>query len=544
MNYIDGFLSFEILSEKIKIQTIERRRRMDRKKSKIHLNLIEDANKRSGVFFRRRGGLMKKAFELSKLCGVHVGVIITDRKGHVHTFQTHERIHLSASELDESHRRSKTKQKLFEYSEKDYPFNRVYNMSREIKELEANLGNQNSNSQHKKLLLRKRSENSLSKLNNINEGDPNPHKHLKIDKKDNKRDPKRGSHCCRLGGTQTTIKSQKLEERSGGYDCGSGYKFDHFHSVNLREMIIKLQNGTHKLSQIFESESDSRGSRDYLSHLKLFHKFSNNYANGNIDTNFEGLWFWRLLVANYFSEEHSLINQSLRKIPLNAISELLNLYKLKTDQKGKNSKTFIQALHLHLEVVMLVIINKITIDNEFSFSKEIKKLDKPVKYFAFRKWMRKRGGYLKTICAINKKEGSDHSSYQSDSKEHPKRIIINVAADINKKQAQILNRVMSTESRQHFIHHVDFMTTLALNEVCFYGKFSRISQQFSEGFDNEEAQRLKSFEGEYFKFEVSDGPRPSPPSGRGRNQEDDFLIDLRSQCSKNSFSLAQFSFQG
>ena len=132
-------------------------------KKKIELELIDDPIKRSGAFFRRRGGLMKKAYELAKLCDVHVGLIITDRKGHVHTFKTHEKIRLSASELDESHKRSRTNRKHFEYSEKDYPFNRVYKMSREIKEF-GSLNQNQLTINHQKSLLSKRGEKLLGKF--------------------------------------------------------------------------------------------------------------------------------------------------------------------------------------------------------------------------------------------------------------------------------------------------------------------------------------------------------------------------------------------
>ena len=89
------------------------------------------------------------------------------------------------------------------------------------------------------------------------------------------------------------------------------------------------------------------------------------------------------------------------------------------------------------------------------------------------------------------------------------------------------------------------MISLALNEICFFGEFSNIDKELLGTLDSGSMEKLERFESEYFRVEVNDVATPSSLSGfGGRKKEDESLIDLRSRRSKNSASLAQFSFEG
>ena len=377
---------------------------MSKRKPKITLELIADSVKRSGVFFRRRGGIMKKAFELAKLCGVHVGVVITDLKGHVHTYKTNEKIRLSASGLLDTQKMAKKKIKFFEYSSSDYPFTRVYNMSREIRQLD--FGIKSSKFDPGEPLLKKRKiGDSFPILDKFPSIVPiEPQKHLKIEKIAQNHQKMVESTEKNFGGNSSKFRFKELNASQDGYNSSYGYKYDHFHSINLKKIIRKLEQKTHKMAKKF----GEKGQRiDYLNQLKHFHKFSNEYMDLSFDIHFEEHWFWRVIIASYFSENDSLLIRSLRKIPLNQICELMSLWRLQKPKNSKNfqnekiSKTFIETLILHLEVILLIITDRITIDKDFSISKEAQKSIKPVKYLAFKKWMRKRCGYLKTVYAIS-----------------------------------------------------------------------------------------------------------------------------------------------
>ena len=522
---------------------------MSSRKPKIVLELITDSLRRSGVFFRRRGGIMKKAFELAKLCGVHVGVVITDVKGHLHTYRTSEKIRIKAFEVVETCENSKKRSKLFEYSNEDYPFTRVYNMKREIKRLDTRTAS--SIEGPDRPLLTKRITNDSKNLegDELGIGRIQPKKHLKIEKIEQK--------CLRTdsfdlenrnstkSSSQKTQKSELQQEDEEEYNCGSGYKYDHFHTINLKDMIKKLQKGTHKMSNKFQQDSGRKST--YLDNLKLFHKASNHYLNGNFDINFEDFWFCRVIIANYFSEMDSLLIRTLRKIPLTQMNEFVSLSKLENQPNQKNPADFIQTLLLHLEVIMLIITDRIPIKKDFKFSKEVKKLTKPTKYFAFKKWLRKRCGYLKTVYAMNSTGLGNifNISNHSTNDDHPKRITFNVAPEVTEAHVEVFKYFFKKECRKTFISGEDLMFSLALNEICFYGEFSRLDKEFLRTLDVGSTKRFEEFEKGFLKIDVSDIDNPSTLSAmRRRNTESDFLVDLRSRRSMNSASLAQFSFEG
>lgn len=60
-------------------------------RGKVQLKRIEDKIRRQVTFSKRRSGLMKKARELSVLCGVEVGLIIFSAKGRLYEFCSGDR---------------------------------------------------------------------------------------------------------------------------------------------------------------------------------------------------------------------------------------------------------------------------------------------------------------------------------------------------------------------------------------------------------------------------------------------------------------------
>jgi len=55
---------------------------------KINIEYIPDKNRRHITFSKRKGGLMKKAYELSTLTGTQVILLVASETGHVYTFAT------------------------------------------------------------------------------------------------------------------------------------------------------------------------------------------------------------------------------------------------------------------------------------------------------------------------------------------------------------------------------------------------------------------------------------------------------------------------
>ncbi|KAK1621080.1 hypothetical protein QYE76_026597 [Lolium multiflorum] len=63
-----------------------RRRKLTQGRKKIPMQRIEDANRLQVCFSKRRKGLVKKAFELSVLCGAQVGLIVFSPAGKPYTY--------------------------------------------------------------------------------------------------------------------------------------------------------------------------------------------------------------------------------------------------------------------------------------------------------------------------------------------------------------------------------------------------------------------------------------------------------------------------
>ncbi|KAI8320791.1 SRF-like protein, partial [Martensiomyces pterosporus] len=55
-------------------------------RKKINIREIENSRQRTVTFARRRAGLIKKAHELSVLCGVKVAMVIFDAKNASHVY--------------------------------------------------------------------------------------------------------------------------------------------------------------------------------------------------------------------------------------------------------------------------------------------------------------------------------------------------------------------------------------------------------------------------------------------------------------------------
>ncbi|ORX63900.1 MADS-box protein FBP24, partial [Linderina pennispora] len=55
-------------------------------RKKINIREIENSRQRTVTFARRRAGLIKKAHELSVLCGVQVAMVIFDSKNASHVY--------------------------------------------------------------------------------------------------------------------------------------------------------------------------------------------------------------------------------------------------------------------------------------------------------------------------------------------------------------------------------------------------------------------------------------------------------------------------
>lgn len=68
--------------------TEERKPKKKGGRRKINIEYITDKNRRHITFSKRKGGIMKKAYELSTLTGTQVILLVASETGHVYTFAT------------------------------------------------------------------------------------------------------------------------------------------------------------------------------------------------------------------------------------------------------------------------------------------------------------------------------------------------------------------------------------------------------------------------------------------------------------------------
>jgi hypothetical protein len=91
-----------------------------RKKQDGNMKYIENLNLRNVTYCKRKRGFIKKAMELSILCGQKISLMIyDDRKNKLVTYNTENFTHQTALNIDRKHRAEKNK-KLESYSDKDY----------------------------------------------------------------------------------------------------------------------------------------------------------------------------------------------------------------------------------------------------------------------------------------------------------------------------------------------------------------------------------------------------------------------------------------
>jgi len=55
---------------------------------KINIAFIEDKSKRQITFSKRKSGIMKKAYEISRLTGTQALLMVASETGHVYTYAT------------------------------------------------------------------------------------------------------------------------------------------------------------------------------------------------------------------------------------------------------------------------------------------------------------------------------------------------------------------------------------------------------------------------------------------------------------------------
>jgi DUF4097 and DUF4098 domain-containing protein YvlB len=80
----------EEIQKKKKKKTKKRKKKKTKGKQKIPMKYIEDEAYRQTTFSKRKDGLMKKSFEISKLANAEILTVMISENGMIHSFATSE----------------------------------------------------------------------------------------------------------------------------------------------------------------------------------------------------------------------------------------------------------------------------------------------------------------------------------------------------------------------------------------------------------------------------------------------------------------------
>ena len=201
---------------------------------------------------------------------------------------------------------------------------------------------------------------------------------------------------------------------------------------------------------------------------------------------------------------------------------------------------FSDILVMFLEVMIHVITLKIEVTSDFSFEAHIERIKEPVKIEAFQSWMIKKFGYMRAILLVTVNQ------YKSDSEETkidlktPKKFTFNVDNTMDylgDREIELMRNLPKDSPAMRWITGDDGMISLALNEIFFYGQYSKIVCSMAHTMDSELYQRFEDIEQKLYNVQVNEVNAQS----QTQKVDDDFLIDLRSRYSKHSLDSGRFS---
>ena len=563
-------------------------------RGKVDLEYIKDSKKRSGVFFNRRAGLLKKAVELSTLCGTDVAVLLTDLKGHLHCFRSTPELDFVVSSQKLNERLLKADKRLFRYSEEDYPFKKVHLMRGRgkinVEQLETSLearsqilGGGGEGLLRKRGISSVRTKEGLSRRNGGTRALRTSIESLgssqcEIDQK--------GTDCADNGTRRTkrlkiapdqtkTSRNQltKLETKNDSKfpkignplnlleekprqwlqeeDPPEIYLYEHYHKVDLSKAISRLQNKTHTFYHFFKAQRAR-----FLRKLINFHRFSNAYGNSECDEYMLDMFVYRLLVSLYFSEVDFPVSKQLRDIQLTQFNCFLGLIELK---KGKSTVFFIEQFRRYLNVILQVISAKITPGRYFSFKRHLKSFKNPLKTKAFYKILLKKYSIWKVVNILRmqynrlSKDQTVHQGLQkpeSTQEISPKKFKFNIS-NMVVADTQMLEIIPKIPEVMGYITLAEDMIYNILNEIRFYGEAVNLDKKCLEALGKELYDKIDRYEDAMMGLSIEDSGKVDQVAlewglaGNGA-PGGDCLIDLRSRMagSIGVGSAAKFSWEG
>ena len=550
-------------------------------KCKIKLEFIEDSKKRSGVFFNRRAGLLKKAVELSTPCGTDVAILVTDLKGHFHCFWSTPELDFVVSERKLKEKLLKADKRLFRYSKEDYPFKKVHQMrgrgSMAVDGLTNSEKIESLVESTSELLLMKRATISHIETQNelkepsITQIESDSFPRLKNQKKDLKwsnlyqrpskrlklspKEAKSSGSPIKLNKKITPEippKMKNLDEKVNSkprlwfqHENPLIYLFDDYHKINLKNVIFRLESKTHKYHHFFRAQRVG-----FIAKLKQFHKASNAYSNLECDRYMVDMLIYRLIVSLYFSELECPISRRLREIPLAQFNSFIELIAFK---KSKSARIFIEKFRRFLNVILSVISMKISAGRYFSFKRHLKSFTEPLKTKAFYKVLLQKYSMMKVANLIkthHKHYGIDESVLQetkisSESQvSTPKKFRFSIS-DVTITDPAMIALMPRIPEVMGYMTLFEDLIYRALNEVRFLAEAVVFEKECMRALGKELFYKIDESEDAVIGLSIEDSGKLEIGGGLV-DIGGECLIDLRSRMagSIGLGSTAKFSWEG
>ena len=346
-----------------------------RGKCKIDIKYIEDDRKRSDTLYKRRRGLIKKAHELSVICGLKISIVCTDFERTCFSFSNDERLDYNLERVLGSINKPVWLTRFFP---EDYPFSSVKGETKEkvlfgrkIDEIEANESKKTSTtidlpttptqfSSGKESLLSKRGLPDLLTTTSISQQEQQDNldflafqKRLKIDKKEE------------LDRTSIDLETpENLHSKSFFFNLNPKFlksngqipreEFEDHLVVSLRKTIDELKRDDDLINHYLKIDPTC------FEKLETFRTEINQMTLSKMI--YLDCLFLRYFIAFYFSTEAKQPFDRLKKIPPAQIFKVIS--QVKSVEIDKIN-----------EIFLMVLLAKIKPKRNFDFLEEASKIE-------------------------------------------------------------------------------------------------------------------------------------------------------------------------
>ena len=441
---------------------------MSRKgKCKIQIRYIEDDKKRADALYKRRRGLMKKAHELSVICGFKISIFATDFNRACFSFCNDPRLKINIEDVFKDLNKPIW---MTNFNEVEYPFTSVRGEIKEkilfgkklgkVKNSKAteDTGLESSND-HSTDFLSKRSipGSTLQDGESIAQQSVYSYKkRLKIEKEASLHNP-HGDELEVDGRRMLNTASVFVNFRSDLYRQHIvPENIDDYLCLSMKSIVRRITSDP-VLSSFYQNADPDFAEKILEVNRHLFEKMS-----------WEKFFFDRLILRNflcfYFDPKDYLPFSNVKKIPLDQMMKMIDN---------------IEDYHVDklCEVMLLIIFDRIKPESDFDLKAETEKID-----FCMKLYSLKRVHTKKRLVAMH---------YQGGKVNIWKQVKNFTKTSSNKKE--VVKEMFKEISKKLFLSHIameDCWLTLTLNEMIGIRQLNKVGNNFFESIPEDDMKKF------------------------------------------------------